>query len=94
MGDGGENQLTGTWAREQGLGVGRGAGGDGGWVGRDRGRRTGGRRRGGGAQHYEPRGRSGLQVPILVRGQPRAGAETSGKTISWNRPPREDRATI
>ena len=34
------------------------------------------------------------QVMILLRGRPRAGAETSGKTISWNRLPREDRAII
>ena len=45
---GGENQLTGTWAREQGLGVGRGAGGKGGGLGRAQGRRTGGRETGGG----------------------------------------------
>ena len=25
---------------------------------------------------------------ILVRGRPRAGAETSGKAIGWNRPPK------
>ena len=30
----------------------------------------------------------------FVRGRPRAGAETSGKAISWNRPPWEDRSTI
>ena len=69
---------------EAGIGSGEGGGGEGGWVGacpraKDR---------------YRPRGRSGLQVPIPVRGRPRAGAETSGKTNSWNRPPREDRATI
>ena len=40
-----ENQLTGTWPREQGLGVGRG--GNGWWLGCDQGRRTGGRRGGG-----------------------------------------------
>ena len=39
-------------------------------------------------------GRNWLQVLILVRGQPRAGAETSGKAIGWNWPPREDRSTI
>ena len=33
-------------------------------------------------------------MPILVRGPARARAETSGKTISWNRAPWEDRATI
>ena len=40
--------------------------------------------------HYGPRGRSRLQVPMLVRGRRRAGAGTSGKNISWNRPPGED----
>ena len=48
----------------------------------------------GGLQHYEPRGRSGRQVLILARGRRRAGAQTSGKAIFWNRPPREDRSTI
>ena len=55
-------------------------------------RRTGGRGRGGGGglQHYGPIGQIGLHVPNLVRGRPRAGAETSGKAIGWDRPPRED----
>ena len=49
---------------------------------------------GGGLQRYGPRGRNRLQVLILVRGRPRAGAEPSCKAIGWNRPPREDRSTI
>ena len=47
-----ENQLTGTWPREQGLGVGRG--GNGWWLGCDQGRRTGGRRGGGGNRATDP----------------------------------------
>ena len=85
-GGGGGHLFTGYWVRE-GLGVGKGGGG---------GRRVGGALGGGGGglQHYGPRGRSGLQVPILVRRRPRARAETSGKAIGWNRPPREDWSTI
>ena len=64
----------------------------GGWgVTKDGGQVGGG---GGGLRYYGPRGRSGLQVPILVRGQPHAAAETSGKTIGWNRVAREERSTI
>ena len=63
---------------------GGGTGGDGGWVGACP--RA--------EDIYGPRGRSGPQVPILVRQRPRFGAETLGKTISWNRPPRADRATM
>ena len=43
---------------------------------------------GGSLQQYGLRRRSGLQVPNLVRRRPRAGAETSGKTISWSWLPR------
>ena len=78
----GGNQLTGTWAREQGLRVGRVAGGNGGWIGRDQGRRTGGRGRGGGGYSTtDPEAGAGCKCRT-VRGRPRAGAETSGKTIS------------
>ena len=60
---------------------------------------TGGGQVGGGGgkrelQHYGPRARNGLPMLILVPGQPRAGAETSGKAISRNRPPTEGRSTI
>ena len=62
-------------------------------MGRAQGRRTGGR--GGIPQHYGPRGRSGLQLPILVRRRPpcrgRGFRQLEQAAISWNRPPREDR---
>ena len=68
-----------------------GGGGDG--LGRAQRRRTGGR------------GRGSLSTTDLGAGAdcncrswceegPRARAEALGKTISWNRPPREDRAPI
>ena len=47
----------------------------------------------GGLQPFRVKGRNGLQVLILVRGQPRTGAEDSGKAIGWNRPTRVDRST-
>ena len=64
------------------------------WRGEVAGEGGGARGGGEGLQRYGPRGRNGLQVPLLVRGRPRTGAETSRKAIGWNRPPREDRATI
>ena len=69
-GGGGEmsSQEPGRGSRAREWGGGRGGTGNG--LGHAQGRRTGGRGGGGGAQHYGPRGRSGLQVPILVRGRP------------------------
>ena len=62
----GTNQGSGLWAyRYLGEGAGIGSGEGAGW--------TGG---GEGLQQHEPRRRSGLQVPILVRGRPRARVET------------------
>ena len=66
----------GRQAQVSGRGSGEGGRGrmGGGWgVTTGGGQVGGGGGEGGRPQHYGPRGRSGLQVPILVRGQTRAG---------------------
>ena len=90
---GGENQLTGTWAREQGSRVGRGAGRDGEWVGacpRAEDRWPGEGR----LSTTDPGAGAGRKCRSWCEEGPRAGAEASGNTIRWNRPPREDRTAI
>ena len=47
-----------------------------------------------GFQRFGARGRNRLQVLILVRRRPRAGAGPSGKAVGGNMPPREDRSTV
>ena len=53
---------------------------------------AGGGRGGGSLSTADPGAGAGCNCRSWCEEGPRAGAEALGKTISWNRPPREDRA--